>query len=1743
MLLLIVLALLALFALIAVTFVILSTHEQRAAESQARVERYADPPDKLLNEALLQVFRGSNCPSSVLRNHSLLEDIYGGVRSNGADDDLNGVIDDATETTPLSFSIVSYTQATTGGQLVNVVLDRSLPTVFGSRLAVVGRVLTVWNKGVSTRIVGCPDDTTLQIVSYPSIQQGDQFIINGAPFSGTGFGYNPEAGLSTPTEPQLTATFTDPVTSQTFSYALAPNLVNLPSDYVDQAVLGGANEDYDAADYQNMLLALQLPNGATPSPSLHRPELVNYWFNRMVTDTTMPAAWQSASAEEKLTWFLDPSKLDVTNSDQRNIRLAILRLQRRIILRPLRGDHPDFTGSNPAADASVPDVYGIYDPNADGVPDFLAGGTSPWDVDNDGDGVADSIWVDVGLPVRSTADGRLYKPLVAVLCVDLDGRFNLNAHGSLAQLDANYSQPTTLGSSIVPALDAMGQPTTSTKLGVNSSVPKSLPRGQGVGVAEVNLNYLFDDSPNPVPQPAFRQLLCGTTVSGRSVPGRYGEVSAVPNVGQSGADPLLQNKLFDYPTNYDVASTTLVFSYGSPMDLQGSIAVGLDLRGQPLYSPLDSQANSPYEMDLSTSARGTAGTNAPDAPFTPAELERILRPYDVDAAGLPGRLTTLASSLVQTAGRNRLATTESWDLPTPAVALPPELRADGAAQTVLGVNRKAGSLVDLLRVKLTQNGVASTELDNAVARLFPPEMIAGLRMDLNRPLGNGRDDNDNNVVDEPGEADVLSQVDAVGTALASPPTCNLTCNIDINGDGSIDAADQLLARQLYARHLYVTMLLLMNYEYDGTSQCVETARQMAQWAVNVVDFRDRDAIMTPFEYDMDPFSDGTWDVDGTIGTTAAPSADDTLSHRGFVWGCERPELLITETLAFHDRRTEDLSSEQPYPSTDPAATIANPKEDDFDQRLRPQGSLFIELHNPWTENEPSPGEFGSPGGVRLSQVTPDLSHPVWRLVITTRAAAQANPPLDPDNPVESLRPEIERSVYFVDPAGATNFVETDDGRRYHPSTISTAAVRPGQYAVIGPAQTTYVGQRADGNLDETRRIVLDSGREPPIEVLHNRYNTEDTNDFPGTDSVQQTPVTVVVDSPHRLSVSEPVDGYKEERYDQTQQQYMPPWDDPLDESSEDAIDLMRTRTKEAFRVVHLQRLANPLMPYEKDTNPYLTIDSMPISLTAFNGESSHDDPRAGGRTPQFHSRQRGDTGTTSSNSDPWTIVDYNSVPDKWDYADDYAPKIHPPTKISGHYFRYYLRHTLGYLNDPFHFQPATESDPCSFVVGWTAAEVGDTSPYRGSPKKQPFPWLTWLNRPLASPAELALVPKARSSQLLAGEDGDLDDESKKKPKFTLATRKGNESTSESYGNDNSEMPFRHLANLFQNGDWVKKDAFGNIIDVFQPDMKLARLLEFVRVPSRFVGTELQGNPTSFSGGNHAFHPPFNRISNYREPGRVNINTIMSHEVWRGIINGGDGLLNPTPEKDVLWKSFLASRQGYGGVDFDVDVTGGGPTCITNMLRLDARYPTRFINPFRSSAGMYQVPSMDIQQTIDPHYDPTDTNLENDVPREVNTTLLRPGLVLKDNLTDPSYQDPTGAQSSVPLFACVSDQPVNDTDRNPAFRYQLLNRLSSIATTRSNVYAVWVTVGYFEVKPVAFTDSDGDDLDDNRGCTIAEFAQIYPDGYQLGAELGSDSGEVKRHRAFSIFDRSIPVGFQRGQDLNVKEAILLRRFIE
>src|SRR5262245_25845107 len=47
----------------------------------------------------------------------------------------------------------------------------------------------------------------------------------------------------------------------------------------------------------------------------------------------------------------------------------------------------------------------------------------------------DSIWVDLGFPVMTSPDGRKYKPLFALLIVDLDGKVNINAAGNVRRFD------------------------------------------------------------------------------------------------------------------------------------------------------------------------------------------------------------------------------------------------------------------------------------------------------------------------------------------------------------------------------------------------------------------------------------------------------------------------------------------------------------------------------------------------------------------------------------------------------------------------------------------------------------------------------------------------------------------------------------------------------------------------------------------------------------------------------------------------------------------------------------------------------------------------------------------------------------------------------------------------------------------------------------------------------------------------------------------------------------------------------------------------------------------------------------------------------------------------------------------------------------------------------------------------------------------------------------------------------------
>ena len=101
-----------------------------------------------------------------------------------------------------------------------------------------------------------------------------------------------------------------------------------------------------------------------------------------------------------------------------------------------------------------------------------------------------------------------------------------------------------------------------------------------------------------------------------------------------------------------------------------------------------------------------------------------------------------------------------------------------------------------------------------------------------------------------------------------------------------------------------------------------------------------------------------------------------------------------------------------------------------------------------------------------------------------------------------------------------------------------------------------------------------------------------------------------------------------------------------------------------------------------------------------------------------------------------------------------------------------------------------------------------------------------------------------------------------------------------------------------------------------------------------------------------------------------------------------------------------------------------------------------------------------------------------------------------------------ANTTVPIFLASSQAA---TGKHPILQYELLNKIFNNTTSRSNVYAVWLTVGFFEV----VTDP-----------TTKQIQYSTTTGLPaLGAELGLSAGNLGangslvRHQMFAIVDRS------------------------
>jgi hypothetical protein len=335
-----------------------------------------------------------------------------------------------------------------------------------------------------------------------------------------------------------------------------------------------------------------------------------------------------------------------------------------------------------------------------------------------------------------------------------------------------------------------------------------------------------------------------------------------------------------------------------------------------------------------------------------------------------------------------------------------------------------------------------------------------------------------------------------------------------------------------ARHLYCLAQLIIPNTYvfandttpstmaamSAADRQARRARTLAQWAVNIVDFRDADSAMTRFAYDANPFDGAGW-----------------VPTDGVVFGVEAPELLITESLALHDLRIRRK------PGSSPPTR----------EQLRiPEGSLFLEFFCPRTtmpaatrgtlDGTIPPAMAGlyefdtaTPTGtlkLNLGAMTPvnatnPVSFPVWRVVFTKPVAAAAGgfkdrlsqiyetaadrfnysyqfdgtPAVGPAgsptakvpwylNPPSAApattiaEPEIDRILWFSGSAPtAANVAWSDPAAvdKIFYGYAGTNYLAGGQYLVVGPREVTYFGSRMQGagprdNMPSHQRLQINN---------------------------------------------------------------------------------------------------------------------------------------------------------------------------------------------------------------------------------------------------------------------------------------------------------------------------------------------------------------------------------------------------------------------------------------------------------------------------------------------------------------------------------------------------------------------------------------------------------------------------------------------------------------------------------------------
>src|SRR5262249_6925254 len=146
-------------------------------------------------------------------------------------------------------------------------------------------------------------------------------------------------------------------------------------------------------------------------------------------------------------------------------------------------------------------------------------------------------------------------------------------------------------------------------------------------------------------------------------------------------------------------------------------------------------------------------------------------------------------------------------------------------------------------------------------------------------------------------------------------------------------------------------------------------------------------------------------------------------------------------------------------------------------------------------------------------------------------------------------------------------------------------------------------------------------------------------------------------------------------------------------------------------------------------------------------------------------------------------------------------------------------------------------------------------------------------RPFNNVYELLLVPTVSSSRLLA-RNTNANTGQRNYYGYQDAKMRTSAAIPAVYdGSNPQQVPYPHLLNFFESKQSSQLGA-GNP----NASAQLQRLFSYLGVPSLFANAYLQINPASAAASpNHSFPTPY-RVSRYREPGMINLNTVTSSDV-------------------------------------------------------------------------------------------------------------------------------------------------------------------------------------------------------------------------------------------------------------------------